>query len=253
MASGAAAAYVSQALFSVMSGALSELYGLLAIAITSISDFQLVINHHAAVNLKKAAEKRIEIGKALEIDLAIMREFLKIVEHLYETSQDKKSTVRLKRVHQLLEKSALKLGLEIGKSLQSSGYTVNKSNIEFCVNSLTEAMDILSFGSFSQSESLLNDLVKKLLNDEETATLGRGESINKALYREIKNIQKLGRGSEVTEVAVAKYLRTLETLRNDIFPVIPDVLKLAIMQEILGKSIERLSEKIPMLLGRAEK
>lgn len=86
---GVAAAFVDKMVGEVIARSVGTVYSTLALMVTSVNGFQLVINYLAAITIRNVAQKRIEMGRVLEIDLRIMISFIRQLQRVLDTERAK--------------------------------------------------------------------------------------------------------------------------------------------------------------------
>ncbi len=264
---GLAIAYTDKLVGEFVAKGVGTIYATLALAMTSVNGFQLIINYLAAIAVRNAASTRIEMGRIIEVDLRILLTFIQQLNRFLDVDPADNTAVNLVAARRELERAAVILGVELSKLTSREAYGVSKSQTERAIQHIEECLNLMSSGGFGAGSTALDqaaqesypDVAKKL----KMGSGGPGDdftqiqnftkfatALNGAVTNELwQGLSRQVLGADNYEAATSAQITVLDTYLTKVFPVLPAFARLLLVQELVGSSIHRLTTRIPLAAG----
>lgn len=276
-AGGMAAAYAEKVISDVVAKGLGSVYAAIALAVTAVSGFQLIINYLAAVALRTATQKRMAMNSVIDIDIRILISFIQNLQRvLSATMATGLKATGLDAALKALEQAARILGIELSKLQNDGAYGVSKTGVQSAIGHInrsiselmgpfysatSDALDRVTRETFPSYGDRLDELGKRdsgggPLNDwEEAANYGKFAHRVKDLMNQefFADISRKALGTTDFNTAANAKMSVMESYLSKIFPLLPQFGQLLMVQELVGASVNRLIKRMPLGFGLANK
>ena len=276
-AGGVAAAYADKLMSDIVAKGLGSVYSVLALAITTVSGFQLIINYLAVIALKTALEKRMAMRSVIETDIRILIAFIQnLLKFLTTQGVEGLSGVELTKALKELNAAAVILGTELSKLENYGAYNASKQQITSAIKHIENSISALVGPSYSVASSALDQITQETfpdysqrLDDLGLKTTGGGigddaqEVINYGKFiSRVKKVMNNDFSSELAKKVLGTHsfdsaanakIAVMDGYLNKIFPILPQFARLIMVQELVGSTVNRLVKRLPLGFGLASK
>lgn len=238
---------------------LGTLYAMLALLVTAIEGFQLIITYLALNELKKQLEKKMAISRVLITDMRLLKLYIdKLEEFINANAVTTETSAELKEAIKFLNRAALIMSAEANKLGTRKGYSISSNNVDIITGLINDAMNSLTSDTLKISQGVMNDIGSQY--GITGAILGEGGEVPQILEF-LGNVstgiaEVAFEGSTKNDLISPGYdaklnntVKQIDGLINALLGTTSELVKIIAMQEFAGGSVKRIAKHTPIDKG----
>jgi hypothetical protein len=264
MGLGLAGAIVDNLINEFIQKGLGTLYAMLALVITAIEGFQLIITYLALNNLKKEMEKKMAISKVLLTDMRLLKMYIdKLEEFINDNALTNETKAELKEAIKFLNEAALSMAAEANKLGMRKGYSVSAGKVNSITELINDAMNSLTSDTLKISQGVINKIAKNYGLEGDTLfgeLNSNGDDVGDILsfLTDISvGISRAAFGSSTKEDLISpdydarqnNTIKEIDGLMSTLLGTTSELVKIIAMQEFAGSSVNRIAKHTPIDRG----